>query len=150
MLFHVYKEDVPEGHYLNEPTGIYRTLLDADWLLYVLMPLLFIVIVAGLMYAWHLHEIPKHKADHKKMRQAELVSALTLLGMFQHWVWAIALFIAYVDWDAIEEALTRILRNSRTPKPQPPEAVVPAAVPAADPPKDAMPPLDKPAAGSPA
>ncbi|HKO88695.1 MAG TPA: hypothetical protein VJU83_09295 [Burkholderiales bacterium] len=149
MLFHVYKEDVPEGHYLNEPTGIYRTLLDADWLLYVLMPLLFIIIVAGLMYAWHLHEIPKHKADHKKMRQAELVSVLTLLGMFQHWVWAIALFIAYVDWDAIEDALTRILRNSRKPVPETPPGtvlIVPTSAVVA-PPVEVQPPQVKPAEG---
>ena len=149
MLFHVYKEEVPEGHYLNEPTGIYRTLLDADWLLYVLMPLLFIIIVAGLMYAWHLHEIPKHKADHKKMRQAELVSVLTLLGMFQHWVWAIALFIAYVDWDAIEDALTRILRNSRKPVPETPPGtvlIVPTSAVVA-PPVEVQPPQVKPAEG---
>lgn len=143
MLFHVYKEDVPEGHYENEPFGIYRTLLDADWLMYILLPLLGIIIVLIMMYAWRLHEIPSHKAQHKKMRQAEVVSALTLLGMFQHWVWAIALFIAFVDWEALEETLTRILRNSRVA--EPPAVVTPAPAAEASPVAAQTPPQEPPA-----
>ena len=117
MLFHVYTDPKPEGYYINEPSGIYRTILDADWLLYVLLPLLLVIVVGGLMLAWHLHEIPKHKADKKKMRQAELVSALTIFGLFEHWVWAVALFLAYVDWNALEDFVVRILRRSRLPEP---------------------------------
>lgn len=116
MIFHVYSEPKPEGYYVNEPFGIYRTILDADWLLYILLPFLLLIVVALLMLAWRVHEIPAHKADHKKMRQAELVSALTLLGLFQHWVWAVALFLAYVDWNEFEEFVVRILRRSRTPE----------------------------------
>jgi hypothetical protein len=113
MLFHVYDDPKPEGYYVNEPFGIYRTILDADWLLYILLPLLLLIVVGLLMLAWHVHEIPKHKADKKNMRQAELVSALTLLGLFQHWVWAIALFIAFLDWDAAEDRLVSLLRRVR-------------------------------------
>jgi hypothetical protein len=113
MLFHVYADPRPEGYFVNEPFGIYRSVLDADWLLYILLPLLLILVVAGLMLAWRLHELPAHKADHKKMRQAELVSALTLLGLFLHWVWALALFLAYVDWTAFEDFVVNILRRSR-------------------------------------
>jgi uncharacterized protein YqcC (DUF446 family) len=115
MIFHVYSEPKPEGYYVNEPFGIYRTILDADWLLYILLPFLLVIVVALLMLAWRVHEIPAHKADHKKMRQVELVSALTLLGLFQHWVWAVALFLAYVDWNEFEEFVVRILRRSRIP-----------------------------------
>lgn len=114
MLFHVYDDPKPDGYYLNEPFGFYRTMLDADWLLYVLLPFLLVIVVAGLMLAWHLHEIPKHKAEKKKMRQAELVSALTVLGLFEHWVWAVALFIAYMDWQAVEDWLLGMLRRART------------------------------------
>jgi hypothetical protein len=113
MLFHVYDDPKPEGYYVNEPFGIYRTILDADWLLYILLPFLLIIVVALLMLAWHVHEIPKHKADKKNMRQAELVSALTLLGLFEHWVWAVALFLAYLDWEATEDRLVNLLRRSR-------------------------------------
>ncbi len=116
MIFHVYSEPKPDGYFVNEPFGIYRTILDADWLLYILLPLLLILLVVGLMLAWRVHEIPAHKADHKKMRQIELVSALTLLGLFMHWVWAIALFLAYVDWNEFEEFVVRILRRSRIPE----------------------------------
>lgn len=116
MLFHVYTDPKPEGYFINEPFGIYRTILDADWLLYILLPLLLILLVGGLMLAWHLHEIPTHKANKKQMHQAELVSALTLLGLFEHWVWALALFLAYVDWEALEDRLVNILRRSRHPE----------------------------------
>lgn len=116
MIFHVYTDPKPEGYFVNEPFGIYRTMLDADWLLYILLPFLLIIVVAGLMVAWRIHEIPAHKADHKKMRQAELVTALTLLGLFMHEIWAVALFIAYMDWNAVEDFMVRILRRSRTPE----------------------------------
>jgi hypothetical protein len=118
MLFHVYDVPVPEGYFdpKSEPFGIYRQILDADWLLYILLPLLAIIVVAVLMLGWRVHEIPKHKADHKTMRQAELVTALTLLGLFQHWVWAVALFIAYMDWGATEDWFVRILRRAQAPE----------------------------------
>ena len=115
MMFHVYTDPKPEGYYVNEPFGIYRSILDADWLLYILLPLLLVLLVAGLMLAWRIHEIPSHKASHKNMRQVELVTALTLLGLFMHEIWAIALFMAYMDWDAVEDFLVRVLRRSRRP-----------------------------------
>lgn len=113
MLFHVYDDPKPEGYFINEPQGFYRTMLDADWVMYTLLPGLLIAIVVALMFAWRLHEIPKHKAEHKKMRQAELVSALTVLGLFEHWVWVVALFIAYMDWDAVDDWVLSIVRRSR-------------------------------------
>ena len=97
MLFHVYDTPKPDGYFLYEPTGLYRTLLDADWIIYTLLPILLLIVVGVLMLGWRLHEIPAHKAHKKTMLQAELVSALTLLGLFMHWVWAIALFFAFVD-----------------------------------------------------
>ena len=115
MMFHVYADPKPEGYYVNEPFGIYREVLDADWLLYILLPFLLIIVVALLMLAWRIHEIPSHKASHKNMRQAELVTALTLLGLFMHEIWALALFIAYMDWHAFEDFIVRILRRSRLP-----------------------------------
>ena len=41
------------------------------------------------------------------------VSALTLLGLFQHWVWAIAVFIAFMDWQAAEDWLVQVLSRGR-------------------------------------
>lgn len=116
-LFHVYDDPKPEGYYSHEPDAIYRTLLDADWILYILLPLLAVIIVWLLVVAWRIHEIPHHRADHKKMRQVELVSALTLLGLFMHWVWAVALFFAYFDWEELENTLVRILRKASGAEP---------------------------------
>ena len=45
MLFHVYDEPVPKGYYSVEPFDLYRKILDADWLLYILLPLLALIIV---------------------------------------------------------------------------------------------------------
>lgn len=114
MLFHVYTDPKPEGYWINEPFGIYRTILDSDWLLWILLPLLLVIVVAVLMLGWRVHEIPAHKAHGKNMRQAELVSALTLLGLFMHEIWAVALFLAYVDWNAVEDFVVRILRRAKT------------------------------------
>lgn len=113
MLFHVYDDPKSDGYFVHEPFGIYRAILDSDWLMYLLLPLLLIAAVYALVYGWKIHELPKHKAEHKKMRQAELVSALTLLGLFEHWVWAVALFIAYTDWVGVEEFWITVLRRSR-------------------------------------
>ncbi|TDR30764.1 hypothetical protein [Hydromonas duriensis] len=117
MLFHVYNEEKPAGFFIHEPDGLYRAILDADWILYLLLPLLLLVAIFALMYLWRLHEIPKHKAEHKKMIQAELVSALTILGLFEHWVWAVALFIAYTNWNSVEEFFVNVLRRSREIEP---------------------------------
>ena len=127
MLFHVYSEPKPEGYFdpHTEPFGIYRQILDADWLLWILLPFLLIIIIAILMIGWRIHEIPAHKADHKKMRQIELVTALTLLGLIEHWVWAVALFIAYMDWQAAEDWLVGVLRRAKAPESMP-DAVLPA------------------------
>lgn len=132
MLFHVYDDPKPQGYFINEPEGFYRTMLDADWVMYILLPGLLIAIVVALMYAWRLHEIPKHKAQRKKMRQAELVSALTILGLFVHWVWAVALFIAYMDWDAVEDWVLNIVRRSRDVSIMSPTGIVEAAAPAVE------------------
>ena len=144
MIFHVYDEPVPKGYYSVEPFDLYRKILDADWLLYILLPLLALVIVALLMLAWRVHEIPSHKADHKKMRQMELVSALTLLGLFQHWVWAVALFIAYMDWQATEDWLVGVLRRAKIDGH--PDAVPPAPTSASAAAAPIVPPLATPAA----
>ena len=51
MLFHVYDAPKPDGYFLYEPTGLYRTLLDADWIIYTLLPILLLIVVGGLYVA---------------------------------------------------------------------------------------------------
>ncbi|WP_406610696.1 MFS transporter [Agarivorans sp. JK6] len=54
---------------------------------------------------WKIHELPVHKAHSKKHQQIGLISALTWIGFIWHWVWVIAVIIAFVDG---EKALCRI------------------------------------------
>ncbi|PSV20443.1 MFS transporter [Photobacterium kishitanii] len=54
---------------------------------------------------WKIHELPIHKASTKEHHQIGLITALTWIGFVWHWVWVIAVIIAFVDG---EQALRRI------------------------------------------
>jgi hypothetical protein len=54
---------------------------------------------------WKIHELPIHKASTKEHHQIGLITALTWIGFLWHWVWVIAVIIAFVDG---EQALRRI------------------------------------------
>ncbi len=46
---------------------------------------------------WKIHELPIHKASTKEHHQIGLITALTWIGFVWHWVWVIAVIIAFVD-----------------------------------------------------
>ena len=54
---------------------------------------------------WKIHELPIHKASTKEHHQIGLITALTWIGFVWHWVWVLAVIIAFVDG---EKALCRI------------------------------------------
>ncbi|MFT5712298.1 MAG: hypothetical protein ACI9DQ_000701 [Glaciecola sp.] len=54
---------------------------------------------------WKIHELPIHKASSKEHHQIGLITALTWIGFIWHWVWVVAVIIAFVDG---EQALRRI------------------------------------------
>jgi len=54
---------------------------------------------------WKLHELPIHTAHKKQHQQIALITALTWIGFLWHWVWVIAVFVAFVD---AEKALRKI------------------------------------------
>ncbi|MGF1877405.1 MFS transporter [Photobacterium frigidiphilum] len=54
---------------------------------------------------WKIHELPIHKAASKEHHQIGLITALTWIGFIWHWVWVVAVIIAFVDG---EQALRRI------------------------------------------
>lgn len=62
-------------------------------------------IAAAAIGFWKIHELPIHKASTKQHHQIGLITALTWIGFVWHWVWVIAVFIAFVDG---EQALRRI------------------------------------------
>lgn len=54
---------------------------------------------------WKLHELPIHKASSNQHHQIGLITALTWIGFIWHWVWVLAVIIAFVDG---EQALRRL------------------------------------------
>ncbi|UXI04455.1 MFS transporter [Photobacterium sp. TY1-4] len=68
-----------------------------------------VVLVGGIGAAaygfWRIHELPIQKAHHKEHHQLGLITALTWIGFIWHWVWVVAVVIAFVDG---EQALRRI------------------------------------------
>ncbi|MGR2768951.1 MFS transporter [Photobacterium ganghwense] len=62
-------------------------------------------IVAAAYGFWRIHELPIQKAHKKEHRQLGLITALTWIGFIWHWVWVMAVIIAFVDGEA---ALRRI------------------------------------------
>ncbi|HAS27086.1 MAG TPA: MFS transporter, partial [Vibrio sp.] len=54
---------------------------------------------------WKLHEIPIQKAHKTDHHQIGLITALTWIGFIWHWVWVLAIIIAFVDF---EKAIIRL------------------------------------------
>lgn len=77
-----------------------------DTALHVMAAVVLIGTIAAAAYGfWRIHELPIQKAHTKEHHQIGLITALTWIGFVWHWVWVIAVFIAFVDG---EQALRRI------------------------------------------
>ncbi|MDA9556307.1 MFS transporter [Vibrio sp.] len=50
---------------------------------------------------WRVHELPVHHAKKKESRQIALISILTWIGFLMHWVWVLAVIVAFVDFDKL-------------------------------------------------
>ncbi|ANO34771.1 MFS transporter [Vibrio breoganii] len=78
----------------------------ADTVLHVVAFVVLIgTVAAGLYGFWRFHELPISKAHKRDHNQVALITVLTWIGFLWHWVWVIAVFIAFVD---LETSLTRI------------------------------------------
>ncbi|OCH13698.1 MULTISPECIES: MFS transporter [unclassified Aliivibrio] len=87
--------------------------------LHVVATIVLIGTVFGALYGfWKFHELPIHHADKKKHGQMALVTTLTWIGFIWHWVWVLAVIIAFID---SEETIRRIrtIWNDSTPQHQP-------------------------------
>ncbi|MDH6017464.1 MFS transporter [Vibrio splendidus] len=74
--------------------------------LHVVAGLVLVGTVLSALYAfWKFHELPIHHADKKKHGQMGLVTILTWIGFIWHWVWVLAVIIAFVD---TEKSIRRI------------------------------------------
>lgn len=63
------------------------------------------VIVAVVTAFWKLHELPIQKAHESGHRQLGLITILTWIGFVWHWVWVLAIIVAFLD---AEKAIIRI------------------------------------------
>lgn len=79
---------------------------DADLSLHVVASVVMIVTVVGIAYGfWKLHEIPIQKAHQSEHRHLGLITILTWIGFFWHWVWVLAIIVAFFD---LEEAIIHL------------------------------------------
>ncbi|WP_084419318.1 MFS transporter [Photobacterium sp. J15] len=77
-----------------------------DTALHVMAAVVLVGTIAAAIYGfWRIHELPIQKAHSKEHHQLGLITALTWIGFIWHWVWVIAVVIAFVDG---EQALRRI------------------------------------------
>ena len=77
-----------------------------DTALHVVAAVVLIGSVAAAVFGfWRIHELPIQKAHKNEHHQIGLITALTWIGFIWHWVWVVAVIIAFVDG---EQALRHI------------------------------------------
>lgn len=62
-------------------------------------------VVAALYGFWRVHELPIDKAHRRNHNQVGLITVLTWIGFIWHWVWVVAVFLAFVD---VEKAVISV------------------------------------------
>ncbi|NOI28695.1 MFS transporter [Vibrio coralliilyticus] len=72
----------------------------ADTALHVVATIVLIATVGAALFGfWKFHELPINKAHSKDHHQIGLITALTWIGFIWHWVWVVAVIVAFVDMD---------------------------------------------------
>ncbi|MGF1766800.1 MFS transporter [Enterovibrio makurazakiensis] len=86
---------------------------STDTVLHVVAAVVLVGSVCAIAFGfWKIHELPVSKAKKKKHQQMGLITALTWIGFLWHWVWVVAVIVAFVDSD---QALRRIRDIWREP-----------------------------------
>lgn len=117
LLSNVHGSDIPES-YFREGVPPIIGLLDSAFFMGVIFVITLSVMIYVVYLLWQLHEVAVHRVDRIKSKQAKLVFALSLCGLFLHkaW-WVLAVIIAFTDWVAITTTLSNIissgLKNSK-------------------------------------
>lgn len=71
-----------------------------DTALHVVATVVLITTIAAALYGfWKFHELPINKAHRKNHNQIGLITALTWIGFLWHWVWVLAVILAFVDME---------------------------------------------------
>ncbi|MBA5764377.1 MFS transporter [Vibrio sp. 404] len=72
----------------------------ADTALHIFATVVLVSTIAACAYGfWRFHELPINKAHSKDHHQIGLITALTWIGFIWHWVWVIAVILAFVDME---------------------------------------------------
>ena len=74
--------------------------------LHLVASIILISSIGAVIYGfWRIHELPISKAHSKEHHQIGLITALTWIGFIWHWVWVLAVIIAFTD---IENAIIHL------------------------------------------
>ncbi|MEL0606745.1 MFS transporter [Vibrio atlanticus] len=85
----------------------------ADTALHVVAGVVLIATIAAACYGfWRVHELPINKAHSKEHQQLGLITALTWIGFIWHWVWVLAVILAFVD---MEKAIINLRDTWKSP-----------------------------------
>ena len=85
----------------------------ADTALHVVAGVVLIATIAAACYGfWRVHELPINKAHSKEHQQLGLITALTWIGFIWHWVWVLAVILAFVD---MEKAIINLRDTWKAP-----------------------------------
>jgi len=85
----------------------------ADTALHVVAGIVLVATIAAAAYGfWRFHELPINKAHSKDHHQIGLITALTWIGFIWHWVWVIAVILAFVD---MEKAIINLRDTWKSP-----------------------------------
>ena len=89
----------------------------ADTALHVVAGVVLVATIAAACYGfWRVHELPINKAHSKEHQQLGLITALTWIGFLWHWVWVLAVILAFVDMEKAIINLRDTWKAPATPK----------------------------------
>ncbi|MGF1777681.1 MFS transporter [Vibrio nomapromontoriensis] len=78
----------------------------ADTALHIVSAVMLVATISAAIYGfWRIHDLPINKAHRHDHHQLGLITTLTWIGFVWHWVWVIAVIIAFVD---MEKAIIRL------------------------------------------
>ena len=73
---------------------------SADTALHIVATIVLVGTIAAAAYGfWRFHELPINKAHSTDHHQIGLITALTWIGFLWHWVWVLAVILAFVDME---------------------------------------------------
>ncbi|MBW3140775.1 MFS transporter [Ferrimonas balearica] len=81
--------------------------------LHVMASVVMIGTLAALAYGfWKIHELPISQAHKRRHQQLGLITVLTWIGFIWHWVWVLAVILAFLDGGQILRRVRDIWHES--------------------------------------